>query len=93
MHDKIRALSPEPAAYALLGGASLKITEAERTDLPAEGEAGLVTALDAKKSGAIYVNCADFKIKLLRLIPEGKKEMSAGDFIRGRKIEAGQKLE
>lgn len=93
VHDKIRALSPEPAAYALLGGASLKITEAERTDLPAEGEEGLVTALDAKKSGAIYVNCADFKIKLLRLIPEGKKEMSAGDFIRGRKIEAGQKLE
>ena len=93
VHNKIRALSPEPAAYAFLGSNALKITKAETTDIPCEGEAGLVVALDAKKDGAIFVNCADRQIKLLRLIPEGKKEMSAGDFIRGRKIEAGQRLD
>lgn len=92
VHNKIRALSPEPAAYAFLGSSALKITKAELTDIPCEGEAGLAVALDAKKDGAIFVNCADRQIKLLRLIPEGKKEMSAGDFIRGRKIEAGQRL-
>lgn len=93
VHDKIRALSPLPAAYAMLDGAMLKIIRSERTDLPAEGEAGLVVALDAKRDGAVYVSCADTQIKLLRVIPQGKKEMSAGDLIRGRKIEAGQKFQ
>ena len=92
VHNKVRALSPAPCALTSANGAALKITRTEMTDIPAAGEAGEVVALDAKKDGAIYVNCADRQIKLLRLIPEGKKEMSAGDFIRGRKTELGQKF-
>lgn len=93
VHNKVRALSPAPCAFAMLGGSALKITKTAPTDIPACGEAGTVVSLDAKKDGAIYVNCADMQIKILRLIPEGKKEMSAGDFIRGRKTEIGQKFE
>lgn len=92
VHNKVRALSPAPCALTSANGAALKITRTEMTDIPAAGEAGEVVALDAKKDGTIYVNCADRQIKLLRLIPEGKKEMSAGDFIRGRKTELGQKF-
>ncbi|MBR7161198.1 MAG: hypothetical protein IKD07_02160 [Clostridia bacterium] len=39
------------------------------------------------------VNTVDAKIKIERLIPEGKKEMSAGDFIRGRRITQADRFE
>jgi len=47
---------------------------------------GTVSALSAKGAGTLAVNCKDGRILIERLIPEGKKEMTAGDFIRGRRI-------
>lgn len=90
LHNAVRALSPTPGAFATLNGSSVKIAKTARTGKPAAGKPGVCTALNAKGEGAISVSCGDEELLILRLTPEGKKEMSAGDFIRGRKIEVGQ---
>lgn len=84
--DLIRALAPDMPAAARLDGSLVKLVSARQTDLASAGAPGTVAYLNAKRDGAIGVNCADGVIELLRIIPEGKSEMSAGDFIRGRKI-------
>jgi len=84
--NRIRAFSPVPGAEAKLPSGAVKITAAALVDEAPTGEAGTVAALSAKGAGLLIVNGTDAKIRIERLIPQGKKEMSAGDFIRGRRI-------
>ena len=84
--NKIRAFAPVPGAEATLPSGKVKITAATLIDEAPEGEAGTVASLSAKGAGLLIVNAADAKIRIERIIPQGKKEMSAGDFIRGRRI-------
>lgn len=84
--NKIRAFSPTPGAEATLSTGKVKITAAKCAGDALDGEPGTVSTLSAKGAGTLAVNCKDGKILIERLIPEGKKEMTAGDFIRGRRI-------
>ena len=91
--NKIRTFSPVPGAEAKLPSGKVKITSAVRLDEAPDGEPGTVSALSAKGAGLLTINTVDAKIKIERLIPEGKKEMSAGDFIRGRRIAQTDRFE
>ena len=91
--NTIRTFSPIPGAEAKLPSGKVKITSAVRLDESPEGEPGTVASLSAKGAGLLTVNTVDAKIKIERLIPEGKKEMSAGDFIRGRRITQADRFE
>lgn len=84
--QRIRALSPVPLAVTDIDGVPVKITRAVTADGKSTGEAGTVSELFAKGDGRITVNCGEGRLTILRLVPQGKNEMSAGDFIRGRKI-------
>lgn len=84
--NKIRAFSPAPGAEATLPSGKVKITAAKCAGDAPDGAPGTVSVLSAKGDGTLAVNCKDGKILIERLIPEGKKEMTAGDFIRGRRI-------
>ena len=91
--NKIRTFAPVPGAEAKLPSGKVKITSAIRLDEAPEGEPGTVASLSAKGAGLLTVNTVDAKIKIERLIPAGKKEMSAGDFIRGRRIAQTDRFE
>lgn len=84
--DRIRALSPSPLCISDVDGMGIKIAVASAMNENPSGKAGTVDSLGGKGDGFISVNCGEGKLKILRLIPEGKGEMSAGDFVRGRKI-------
>ncbi len=84
--DKIRAFSPVPGAEAMLPSGKVKITAAKLLEEEPTGEIGTVAELSPKGVGKLIINAKDAKIAIEKLIPEGKKEMSAGDFIRGRRI-------
>lgn len=85
---KIRAFSPQPAAYCLLNGSVLNILNASICD--GSGAAGEVIAADRQ---GIKVACGQGAINLTLLQPAGGKVMRAADFVNGRKIKAGDKLE
>jgi len=86
----IRGLTPIPGAMCRHNGKMLKINRAVPTS--GSGKVGEVIALDDKGEGSITVACGEGALKITALIPEGKGRMSAGDFIRGRKIAKGDIL-
>lgn len=92
LQNKVRAFSPAPGAEAEFPSGKIKITAARALFEAPDGEPGTISELSAKGDGILSVNCGDGKLLILKLIPEGKKEMSAGDFIRGRRIAPTDRL-
>lgn len=88
---RIRGTTPIPGAFCYLGGKMLKIYKASPTK--GRGRVGEVIDLDAKGEGSFTVACGEGALLVRGVIPEGKGRMSAGDFIRGRKIALGDILE
>ena len=86
----IRGLTPIPGAYLYLNGKMLKLVKA--VPVSGHGEIGEVLECDGVGSGSFTVACGEGALKVSSVIPEGKGKMSAGDFIRGRKIAKGDKL-
>lgn len=90
VHDKIRGLSPIPLAFTRTpDGKMLKVIAAERADMTSDAACGTVLSLTG---GRITVACGEGAVSLLSVLPEGKKRMSAADFINGRKINVGDIL-
>ncbi|MBQ7390954.1 MAG: methionyl-tRNA formyltransferase [Clostridia bacterium] len=87
----IRGVTPIPGAFAYHKGKMLKIFKAIPTE--GEGRPGEVIATDSKGQGSFTVACGEGALRVEGVIPEGKGRMSAGDFVRGRKIEIGDILE
>ena len=86
----IRGVTPIPGAFAYLGGKMLKIFNA--APVAGSGRAGEVIATDPKGEGSFTVACGEGALLVKGVIPEGKGRMTAGDFVRGRKIQVGDIL-
>ena len=93
LHNQIRGLSPIPLSFTHTpDGKLLKVLTSRVSSIacPADATVGTVVSLD---NGVITVACGDgTALDLLRVLPEGKGRMDAGDFIRGRKIQVGDLL-
>lgn len=88
---RIRGLSPFPLAVTKTpDGRLLKIVSAEAAGGASEAKPGTVCAL--QKDGFEVVVGGGKKIKITAVVPEGKGRMSAGDFVRGRRIDLGDVL-
>jgi methionyl-tRNA formyltransferase len=87
VHDRIRGLSPIPLAFTHTpDGKLLKILASRVSPVATSADVpvGTVISLD---NGVITVACGEnTSLDILRVLPEGKGRMEAGDFIRGRKI-------
>lgn len=85
---KVRAFDPVPGASTNLRNVPLKIWRA--TEIPdATGEAGTVIRADAH---AIVVACATGALGITELQRAGGKRVSAGAFLSGTPLEAGERL-
>ena len=96
LHNKIRALSPAPLGVVVLKNEkeakNIKIVSTVVVEKEGvHGEVGKILSVDAKK-GLICAACGEGILGITALVPEGKGKMNAGDFIRGRKIDAGDVL-
>ena len=90
VHNQIRGLSPLPLAFTHTpDGKMLKVIASEIADTVCNALPGTVVSLE---NGKITVACASGAVSLLTVLPEGKKRMSAADFINGRKIGVGDVL-
>lgn len=87
----IRGVTPIPGAFCYLNGKMLKINKA--TPIEGRGTPGKVIDISDKGEGYVTVACGEGALKITALIPEGKGKMTAGDFVRGRKISLGDILE
>lgn len=86
----IRGVTPIPGAFAYLNGKMIKLSRPVPTK--GKGEPGEVIELDGSRDGSITIACGEGALRIGAVKPEGKGMMSAGDFIRGRKIKLGDRF-
>jgi methionyl-tRNA formyltransferase len=86
---KIRAFIEWPACYSYLDGQQVKFYKAEVIDEEPDGEPGTVSSTDKK---SYFINCGSGKLRVLEQQLQGKKRMSAGDFMRGHKLAVGDRF-
>ena len=91
LHDLIRGLSPIPLSFTHTpDGKLLKIAKARVFDAEKLNSCEVGTVIEVGED--IKVACGKGILSLLSVVPEGKGRMSAGDFVRGRKISFGDIL-
>lgn len=87
VHFYARGLTPIPLPFAYLGGKMIKFTSlALDKEEGVLGKAGEVISLEDDR---ITVACKEGSVVIRGVLPEGKKSMSASDFIRGRSVAVG----
>ena len=86
IYNQIRGLHPWPVAYTTFNDANMKIWWAEESNARKAGVPGEVIDVT---DDSIVVQTGDGALAIKELQPAGKKRMTATDYLRGPKIQAG----
>jgi methionyl-tRNA formyltransferase len=87
----IRALSPRPGARTSRAGELLKVLAAHEGRKAAAG-AGLPGVVMEVTSEGFWVAAGDGRLQVERVQPAGRKVMAAGDYVKGYRLERGERL-
>lgn len=87
IHNRVRGVDPWPGAYTYLDGKLIKILETE----VAGGQEG-AGVIHERADGVLEVGTGTGLIRVLRIQPEGRKPMTAADFIHGHRGLAGKRF-
>jgi len=94
IQNQVRGLTPKPGAFTMFKEKRLEILETsantEYRSLNIESHPGQV--VDVDKSKGPVIRTGDGALVLLKVKPQGKKEMSGQEFLRGYRLDAGEKL-
>lgn len=86
--DLVRALNPSPGAWTTFRGRRLTVWRG-RAVSGGDGGAGSVVATGRE---AFAVRAGEGALEPLEVQPEGKRRMSAGEFVRGYRPRSGERL-
>jgi methionyl-tRNA formyltransferase len=89
IHNRLRGFQPWPGAHTHFRGKSLKFISARPDDTPSNLAAGELRVGDEK----LFVGCGSRTVlQLLQIQPEGKKALTAREFINGYHPAAAERL-
>jgi methionyl-tRNA formyltransferase len=86
IYNQVRGLHPWPVAFTTYNEQNMKIWQTEPADSATSGNPGEVLELSGD---AILVQTGEGILAIKELQPAGKKRMSAADYLKGPKIQAG----
>lgn len=86
LYNRFRGLTPWPGLWTLWNGRRLKFLKIR--PINQNGNPGRTRF----EKGRLFIGCAEGSIEILELQPEGKKPMTADEFIRGYKNFEGVQL-
>lgn len=86
---QVRGLNPWPSAYTFLNGKTLKIWSAGVREENSAQPAGCVSCIEKDRFG---IQTGDGVLMCTEVQLEGKKRMSAADFLRGSTLTCGMQL-
>ena len=89
----VRGLNPIMGAYCNLNGKKLKFWKVDIVNEKTDSEVPLGTIImsDAKKG--LYIKTKDGAISVLEIQGENARKMSINEFLRGNRLEIGEKLD
>jgi methionyl-tRNA formyltransferase len=87
--DLVRAFNPNPGAWTLHKGLILKITEAVEEITEQKLEPGVIRVAGKR----LFIGTANNSVEIVKVIPAGKKEMMAADWINGARLIDGEVFE
>jgi methionyl-tRNA formyltransferase len=89
IHNRLRGFQPWPGAYTHFRGKNLKIVAANPMRIPRQ-----IAPAELRASGdTLFAGCGNgTALQLLQVQPEGKKAMSARDFLSGYRPAQGERL-
>jgi methionyl-tRNA formyltransferase len=87
IHDRVRGMNPWPGAYSFLDNKIIKFIETAVADGNAEPG-----RLLEKNGNALFAGTGSGLLQLVTIQPEGKKPMSAAEFLRGHRGVDGKKF-
>ena len=85
LERRVRAFVPWPGAWTQLGSQLLKVWRAEV--VPGSGAPGTVLAAH----GTLDVAAGEGALRLLEVQPEGKRRMTAAEFLSGHRLREGER--
>jgi methionyl-tRNA formyltransferase len=91
LFNRWRGFQPWPGAWTMLGGKKLAVHRM----LPTEVRGAMTRPAGELlvEQGTMFVACGDGTwVELVEVQPEGKRRMTAGDFLRGHGVESGTRL-
>jgi methionyl-tRNA formyltransferase len=89
IHNRLRGFQPWPGAHTQFRGKNLKFISARPDDTPSNLSPGELRVGDEK----LFVGCgARTVLQLLQIQPEGKKIMTAREFVNGHRPAAAERL-
>jgi methionyl-tRNA formyltransferase len=93
VHDLVRGMTPWPGAYTRLpSGATLKVYATQLVAPPNSSNGLPGTVLCADRAHGLVVGCGEGALALDAVQPEGKRRMTAAEFLAGRGLAAGEML-
>ena len=94
IRNLVRGLTPRPGSFTMFKEKRLEILETsaniEYRSLNIESHPGQV--VDVDKSKGPVISTGDGALVLLKVKPQGKKEMSGQEFLRGYRLDTGEQL-
>jgi methionyl-tRNA formyltransferase len=91
IHNLVRGMRIWPKAWLQLKGQRIQVLKTGLSDETGAGEPGTIIRVD--RSGTILLQCGgSSRLMFLEVQPEGKKPVSAADFINGLRMNAGDVL-
>ena len=87
--EAIRAFTPNPGAWTSYKGASLRITCAIEEVAELKLDPGKLSVVGKR----LLIGTATNSVEVIRIIPAGKKEMNASDWINGARLSEGEIFE
>src|SRR5882724_9001008 len=89
IHNRLRGFQPWPGAHTIFRQRHLQVHRARPIDQAVDLKPGQISA----KSTRLLTGCGkNTALELIELQPEGKRQMSARDFINGYHPQPGEKL-
>ena len=91
-HNQIRALSPYPGAFTFWDDQQLKVFEGKIVDRAEVEKSAVAGEVVLAEDNRIDVKCAEGVYGISRVQLQGKRRMSAKDFLNGNPLTAGDQL-
>ena len=88
VHNLVRGLSPTPSAFTAYAGKIIKVYRTRIAGLESNQPPGAVCEANKR----LIVSAGSGTVEILELQQEGKRQMAAGEFLRGYRLETGTRF-